>query len=175
MGIRFCLTTSDIRMPKTPKQEIDDKLEALQLELIKENSIIEGLTPVTIPDFMGDNRKRDDERRMHEAIRDSITRQIAFLTRKKAQANSGTAKKPPSKSTKQASVYKEIVRIKKRNPRLTNEEAIGLLADKWDDSEEAIRKAFYAEQKRLHDEKGPPAGKQGDSENDSDERDRNDK
>jgi hypothetical protein len=158
-------------MSKTPEQEIDDKIEALQLRLIEENAAIEALTPVTLPDFMGDNRKRDHECRMHEAKRDAIVKQIGYLTEKKAQVVQHAAKKPRTKTTKQATVYKQIVSMRARNHKLTNDEAFERLANKSGDSEEAIRKAFYAEQKRLNDDKTRMAREKRDLDGDSDQQD----
>jgi hypothetical protein len=65
--------------------------------------------------------------------------------------------------------------MRARNPKLTNEEAFERLADKSGDSEEAIRKAFYAEQKRLHDDKTRTAREKRDSKGESGQRDQGEK
>jgi hypothetical protein len=156
-------------MSKTPKQEIEDKIEALQLQLIEVNAQIEALTPLTLPDYMGDNRERDQKRREHEAKREGIISQIAFLTAKIAQIPPSSGRKQKPKMTKQANVYSEILKLKKRNSKLTNEEAFEKLANRLGDSEEAIRKAFYAEQRRLNDKSNQLARGNRDSERDSDQ------
>jgi hypothetical protein len=156
-------------MSKTAKQRIDEQLEALQLQLIEEDALIEALTPVTLPDHMGDSRARDYGRRVHEAKRDAIRGQIAFLAAKKSKLSPSTGHSQKSKTTKQERVYKEILKMKKKNSNFTNEEAFEQLADKQGGSEEAIRKAFYAEQKKLNDEQTSAAREKRDSKGKSDE------
>lgn len=147
-------------MSKTPKQELDDKIEALQLQLIEEEAMIKALRPLTLEGFDG---TRAQELRQHEGKRDGIKEQIAFLTAKKTQMSSTPTHHKGAKTTKQAAVYKAILEVKKKNPKLTNEEAFDQLADRSGDSEEAIRKAFYAEQKRLNDEQSRAAREKRDS------------
>ena len=151
-------------MARTSKQELDDKIEDLQLKLIEENAAIDALMPVTEQEFLGHDPERAQERRLHEGKRDGITNQITFLVGKISQISQspGHGRKP--KTTKQADVYREVTRMKRRNPKLTNEEVIGQLADRWSDSEESVRKAFYAEQKRLNDERTSTGKDKRDSE-----------
>jgi len=158
----------DPHMSKTPKQEIDDRIEALQLKLIEENAAIGALRPVTLEEFDG---TRAQELRQHEGKRDGIKEQIAFLTAKKIQIASTPTHRRGAKTTKQAAVYKEIVKLKKRNPKLSNVEAFELLADSRDDSEDAIRKAFYAEQKKLIEDTARLAREKRDSEGETDQQD----
>jgi hypothetical protein len=159
-------------MSKTPKQELDDKIEALQLKLIEENAAIGALRPMTLTEFDG---TRAQELRQHEGKRDAIKEQIAFLTVKKTQISSTPTHRRGAKTTKQAAVHKEIVKLKKRNPKLSNEDAIGQLAEKLGDSVEAIHKAFYAEQKKLHEDTARSAREKRDSEGETDPLDRDGK
>jgi len=138
-------------MSKTTKQDLEDNIEALQLKLIEENALIRALKPRTLAEF---DQTGAQELRQHEATRDAIKEQIAFLSAKKARLPSTPTHRQKPKSTKQARVYADILKRKKRNPKLTNEEAIDQLAERLEDSQEAIRKAFYAEQKRLNEIQG---------------------
>lgn len=135
-------------MPRTPEQRIDEKIETLQLKLIEENALIQSLKPRSLEEF---DWTRAQELRQHEATRDGIKEQIAFLSAKKAKMSSTPTHRQAPKTTKQSRVHNEILKLKKGNPSLTNEKAFELLAERSGDSEEAIRKAFYAEQKRLND------------------------
>jgi hypothetical protein len=158
-------------MSKTAKQELDDKIEDLQLKLIEVNAALDVLMPATEQEFMGHDPARAQERRMHEAKREAITNQITFLVGKISQISQSPGHSQRPKSTKQATVYAEILKLKKRNPSLKNEEAFERLANKLDDSEEAIRKAFYAEQRRLTEVATSTAKEKRDSERESDEQD----
>jgi hypothetical protein len=168
----FQLTTFEPHMSKTPKQDLDDKIEALQLKLIEENAVIGALRPMTLEEFDG---TRAQELRQHEGRRDGIKEQIAFLTAKKIHMSSTPTHRRGAKTTKQAAVYKEIVKLKKRNPKLTNEEAIEQLAEKLGDSQEAIHKGFYAEQKKLIGDAARSAREKRDSEGETDPLDRDGK
>jgi hypothetical protein len=162
-------------MVRTSKQELDDKIEDLQLKLIEENAAIDALMPVTEQEFLGHDPERAQERRLHEGKRDGITKQIAFLTAKISQTSKSPGRSQKPKTTKQSDVYRQVTRMKRRNPKLTNAEAIGQLAEKQDDSEDAIRKAFYAEQKRLNDETTRAARDKRESEDESDQQDQGEK
>ena len=162
-------------MARTSKVELEDKIEDLQLKLIEENAAIDALMPATEQEFLGHDPERAQERRLHEGKRDGITKQIAFLSAKISQTSKSPGRRQKPKTTKQATVYVEILKLKKRNPSLTNEKAFELLADKLDDSEDAIRKAFYAEQKRLNDERTSTARGKSDSEGESDQQDQGNK
>jgi hypothetical protein len=74
-------------MARTSEQELDDKIEVLQLKLIDENAALDALMPVTEKEFMGHDPERAQERRLHEGKRDGISKQIAFLTSKISQTS----------------------------------------------------------------------------------------
>ncbi len=162
-------------MARTSKVELEDKIEDLQLKLIEENAAIDALMPATEQEFLGHDPERAQERRLHEGKRDGITKQIAFLTTKISQIPQSPGQSQKPKATKQAAVYKEIVRMKRRYPKLTNADAIERLADTRGDTEDAVHKAFYAEQKRLDEERTSAARKKGDSEGESDQQDQGNK
>ena len=151
-------------MSKTTKQDLEDNIEALQLKLIEENALIRALKPRTLAEF---DQTGAQELRQHEATRDAIKEQIAFLSAKKARLPSTPTHRQKPKSTKQARVYADILKRKKRNPKLTNEEVIEQLAERLEGSTDAVRKAFYAEQKRLHEGNSRATEEKRDSEGES--------
>jgi hypothetical protein len=158
-------------MSKTAKQELDDKIEDLQLKLIEVNAALDVLMPVTEREFMGHDPARAQERRMHETKREAITNQITFLVGKSSQMSQSPGHSQKPKTTKQADVYRKVTRMKRRNPKLTNAEVIERLADTRGDTQDAIRKAFYAEQKRFNEETTSTARDKRDSEGQSDQED----
>ena len=162
-------------MPKTPIQELDDKIETLQLQLIEENAVLSALMLKTVSEFMGPEPAREKERLLQQAKCDAIVKQIEYLTVKKSQMPTSPAHRQRPTTTKQAAIYAEVVKLRKRNPKLTNAAAFEQLAEKQEDSQEAIRKAFYAEQKRLNDEQSRAAREKRDSEGDSDQADQGEK
>ena len=87
-------------MSKTAKQELDDKIEDLQLKLIEVNAALDVLMPVTEREFMGHDPARAQERRMHEAEREAITNQITFLVAKISQISQSPGHSWKPKTTK---------------------------------------------------------------------------
>jgi hypothetical protein len=152
-------------MAKTHSDKSNETIEKLQLHLIE----VEAQLNNPIPDDPFDFAIRGRRKLEHE--RDVIKEQIAFLQKNKLGIQQAkTTSRRKRSPTKQETVYKRVEALQKRHPNLTKTRIFSKLSDSMADStEEAIKKAYYAQSAKADRER--KAKLKRDSEVKSDQKD----
>jgi|ERR1051325_716331 hypothetical protein len=134
-------------MAKSGKEEIDKKLLSLNLELIAINKMIERAEGMN--DF--DRRLRNSDYKSLSRLRTdkrTIQSKINYLQRERDKFRASSKSDSGDKQTKHDRAVEELDKRRQANPKLSKEEILRRIAEDWEESYDAIKRAYYYKPKK---------------------------